>query len=285
MATPSEHRLRAVAVATVLGVVSWARAADYEYFEFLSPPVSLALPPDTSIPAGRAGEAVRRGRALFTDTRRQLPAFVGNALTCSNCHLGAGSVAYAAPMIGLWGLFPEYRARAGRMISLAERVNQCFERSMNGTALASDGPEMKAIEAYVRWASQGQPAGHSIAGRGFGALRAEDRADAARGARIYAARCSACHGIDGDGRQAGDGRYAVPPVWGANSFNLGAGMARTSIAAAFIRYNMPPGAAGTLSDQEAIDVAQFVTHQPRPDFAPRRLDWPRGDAPRDARLD
>jgi thiosulfate dehydrogenase len=253
-------------------------------FAFSSPPVALAFPAESTIPPGIEGAAVRLGRALFVDTRNRLPDHVGNGLTCANCHLGGGSVAYAAPVIGLWGVFPEYRSRTGKIISLQERVNQCFERSMNGKPLPAESEDMEALLAYVQWASLGQPTGRSIAGRGFGTINARLVADSRRGSEIYAARCAACHGPDGAGQRDLGGKFIIPAVWGENSFNLGAGMARTYTAASFIRYNMPAGAVGTLSDQDAIDVAEFMTHQPRPDFPGRRLDWPRGDAPADARM-
>ena len=54
-------------------------------------------------------------------------------------------------------------------------------------------------------------------------------------------------------------------------------------AAAFIKYNMPLGKGGTLTDQEAVDVAAYVTQQPRPDFAQKAADWPKGGKPSDAR--
>jgi thiosulfate dehydrogenase len=45
---------------------------------------------------------------------------------------------------------------------------------------------------------------------------------------------------------------------------------------------MPLGRGNTLSDKEAFDVAAYFTHQPRPDFAAKARDWPRGDKPADA---
>jgi thiosulfate dehydrogenase len=50
--------------------------------------------------------------------------------------------------------------------------------------------------------------------------------------------------------------------------------------AAFVRHNMPYGNA-TLTDQQAFDVAAYVTSMPRPDFPGKEKDWPRGDAPPD----
>ena len=75
----------------------------------------------------------------------------------------------------------------------------------------------------------------------------------------------------------------MPPLWGKDSFNVGAGMARMYTAAAFVKHNMPLGQGGTLTAQEAVDVAAFFTQQPRPDYAARANDWPKGDKPKDAR--
>jgi thiosulfate dehydrogenase len=92
-----------------------------------------------------------------------------------------------------------------------------------------------------------------------------------------------CHGADGAGvRGAGD-TYAFPPLWGPQSFNDGAGMARVSIAAAFVHAKMPLGRGGSLSVQEAFDVAAYLTTKPRPVFVGKARDWPRGGKPADAR--
>ena len=70
--------------------------------------------------------------------------------------------------------------------------------------------------------------------------------------------------------------FTIPPLWGDNSFNSAAGMAKIETAAAFIHANMPVGAdyrEPILSEQEAWDVAAFMTSQPRPRTAraaPRR---------------
>ena len=88
-------------------------------------------------------------------------------------------------------------------------------------------------------------------------------ANDARGAAVYAEKCASCHGQDGAGQAvAGDRGY--PPLWGARSFNWGAGMATIDKAAAFIRANMPLGQEGSLSVQKAWDVATFVDGKIRP---------------------
>jgi thiosulfate dehydrogenase len=74
-----------------------------------------------------------------------------------------------------------------------------------------------------------------------------------------------------------------PALWGPRSFNIGAGMARLNTAAAFIKSSMPLGQGGSLTNQEAYDIAAYFTQQPRPDFKKKSQDWPKGDKPPDAR--
>jgi len=67
-------------------------------------------------------------------------------------------------------------------------------------------------------------------------------------------------------------------------------MARTYTAAAFVQRNMPigfhskfPPGQGGLTDQDAVDVAEYCSHQPRPDSADKVKDWPKDKKPVDAR--
>jgi len=60
-------------------------------------------------------------------------------------------------------------------------------------------------------------------------------------------------------------------------------MARLHTAAAFIKWNMPLGQGGSLSDQDAYDIAVYFTLQPHPDFPGKEQDWPQGGKPDDAR--
>ncbi|MDL2354547.1 MAG: c-type cytochrome [Pseudomonadota bacterium] len=243
----------------------------------------MTAPAESTMPSGPKGDAIREGRLLLTETHQRLPKHVGNGLNCTSCHLAGGTTANASPWIGIWGVFPEYRSRSGKVISLTQRVNDCFERSMNGKPLAYDSAEMNNILAYMQWLSTGVPTGTSAKGRGFGPLDQHLTADAGHGKDVYAAKCASCHGAAGAGTANQAGGYTFPPVWGKDSFNDGAGMARTFTAAAFVKHNMPLGQGGSLSDQEALDVAEFFTHQPRPVYRFKAKDWPKGDKPKDAR--
>ncbi len=243
----------------------------------------LTPPAASSVPAGPLGEAVRLGQAIVNDTQAQAKAYVGNGLNCVSCHLDAGRTAYAAPLVGLTGMFPEYRARRGRVESLEERINDCFLRSMNGRALPPGSAEMVGLLAYTAWLSQGVPTGSEVIGRGFREIAAPQKPDPVRGKPLYAQKCAACHGATGQGLRGAGNAFVFPPLWGPQSFNTGAGMARISVAAAFVQAKMPLGNAGTLTDQEAFDIAAYFTAQSRPKFGGSAKDWPSGERPADVR--
>ncbi|MGH8618908.1 MAG: c-type cytochrome [Burkholderiales bacterium] len=249
-----------------------------------SPALTVAMKPpaESAMPDGPLGELVRLGRTIVVDTQRSsVKPYLGNGLNCVSCHLDAGRQAYAAPLVGLWGVFPEYRSRTGRVETLTERVNDCFRRSMNGRPLPPESREMTAVLAYIQWLSFGVPTGIAVDGRGFIDLPPPARTDPARGKTLFAAKCASCHGANGQGTRVAGGGYAFPPLWGPASFNTGAGMARETIAAAFIMMKMPLGQAGTLTADEAYDIAAYVTRQPRPEFAAKKSDWPKGGKPKD----
>ena len=235
---------------------------------------SLPVPSEAEIPEGPLGVAIRRGKALLQHTGDSLPGHSKAALRCFSCHLGEGSQAGALPLVGVYSRFPEYRARNALVNLLEDRINDCFERSMNGKALPRDGKDMRDIIAYFAFISRGIAPPGELPGVG---LRLLDRLppDTARGRQTYLLVCARCHGGNGAGTPI------APPLWGARSFNIGAGMARLRTFASFVRDNMPNDRAVVLNDQQAYDVAAYVVSQPRPDFARKALDWPNGDPPED----
>lgn len=244
---------------------------------------SIKMPDESTIPDDEYGAAVRRGLQLANHTYKELPNNVGNQLNCTSCHLGNGSEAYAAPWNNMPSIYPIYRSRAGRVNTIQERINGCFERSMNGKALDLDSDDMNAMVSYMSWLSQDMPFGVSPEGRGFVKVNKELEPNPETGKKLFAEKCSVCHGADGEGQYNDDGTYLYPAVAGDKSFNDGAGMARTYTAAAFIKGKMPFGQGNTLSDQEAVDIAAYFTHLPRPVKANKDKDWPNGDAPKDVR--
>ncbi|MFZ2843227.1 c-type cytochrome [Psychrobacter sp.] len=244
---------------------------------------AIKMPDESTIPDDEYGAAVRRGLQIANHTYKELPDNVGNQLNCTSCHLGNGSEAFAAPWNNMPSIYPIYRTRAGRVNSIQERINGCFERSMNGKALDLGSDDMNAMVSYMSWLSQDLPFGVSPEGRGFVKVDKTLEPNTDNGKKLFAEKCTVCHGAEGEGQYNDDGTYLYPAVAGDKSFNDGAGMARTYTAAAFIKGKMPFGQGNSLSDQEAVDIAAYFTHLPRPVKANKDKDWPNGDAPKDVR--
>jgi thiosulfate dehydrogenase len=161
------------------------------------------------------------------------------------------------------------RGRESEIGTLEERINGCLERSMNGHIMPLDGTEMKAYLAYMKWLSTGIPDGARLIGAGTKSIKEPGRAaNLNNGGRVFAETCASCHGKDGLGQRAENGRgYRFPPLVGPDSYNNGAGMTRILTAAAFVRHNMPFGVtfdAPLLSDADAYDVAAHMNSLDRP---------------------
>ena len=225
---------------------------------------SFVPPDDADIPQGPFGDVVRRGRDIFTNTGEHAAAYVGNGLSCSNCHLDAGRLANSAPLWGAYGRYPAYRSKNQRVNTYAERLQGCFLYSMDGKAPPADSPEMLALESYSFWMAQGAPIGATLAGAGYPKdFKPPLPPDYPRGKKVFEENCALCHGPAGQGQKVA-GRYVFPPLWGGDSYNWGAGMHQLDNAAGFIKANMPLGRGGSLSDQQAWDVAMFMNAQERP---------------------
>jgi thiosulfate dehydrogenase len=241
-----------------------------------SAPIEFAPPSPDTIPGTQFGEQIRLGYQIVVNTQKYADAYVGNSLNCTNCHLDGGLNPNAAPFVGLAAVYPEYRARNARMNTLTDRVNECFERSLNGRALPPDSSKLQAVVAYITWLSRGVPSGATIPWRGLQRIDSRRPLDPGNGKNLFAGKCAFCHGFDGQGTMA------APPVWGPQSYTIGAGMARVTVAAAFIKSNMPRGWGWSLSDDDAYDVAAYINAQSRPDFPGKANDWPKGGKPSDS---
>jgi thiosulfate dehydrogenase len=229
---------------------------------------------DSAVLAGPMGKSIARGKAILTATRDSLPDNVGSGLRCSSCHLDAGMRKDGLLLAGVYGRYPQYRTRTGGVVTLEERINDCFQRSLNGHAIERTSSAMTDLVSYMWFISRGVPVDGKIPGQGMKKIEAAG-GDTLRGRSLFAANCTSCHGIDGQGT------IAAPPLWGPRSFNIGAAMARTGTVSSFIRHNMPFDRPGTLTDQQAMDIAAYLVTKPRPDFRGKENDWPNGNAPAD----
>ena len=236
--------------------------------------VAFRVPDESEIRDTVILASVRRGRALLTHTRDSLPAHVGNRLACTNCHQQAGTLRDGMGWVGIYARFPQYRSRAGTTQLIEDRINDCFKRSLNGRPLVPESRDMRDIVSYMAFLSTGYPVGAETEGQGLPRLDPLPP-DTASGARIFEAKCARCHGVNGNGTTQ------APPLWGADAYTVGAGMARLRTAAAFIKRWMPQDSANSLTPQEAYDVAAWVNSRPRPDFGGKERDWPHGDPPPD----
>ncbi|MCE1172593.1 MAG: c-type cytochrome, partial [Azovibrio sp.] len=144
-------------------------------------------------------EQLVRGMRLNLETKDLLPGHVGDQLNCSSCHLNAGTVADGSPYVGVSAFFPSYGARAGKVITLEDRINGCFRRSMNGKPLPKDSPDMQAMVAYFDWMKRETKPEDKVAGRGIGKIDRSIKPDPENGKRIYAEQCAVCHGENGEG--------------------------------------------------------------------------------------
>ena len=238
-------------------------------------------PREADIPADSMGASIRRGLYLLRHSPESLPAYATSNLRCTSCHQDDGIRATAGPLTGSHARFPKYMARSGAVIALADRVNYCFTRSLAGNAIPVESREMTDILAYLAFISRDIPVGTKIAGAdGLVPMPERLDGDATRGKALYTEKtCVTCHGADGEGLGP------LPPLWGAKSYSIGASMARVERAASFIKHNMPQTAPGTLTAQEAFDLAAYINGQPRPDSPGKELDFPFGGAPIDTPYD
>ena len=228
-------------------------------------------------------EQVDYGRELIAHTSKYLGPNgsvmqISNGMNCQNCHLKAGTAVFGNNYGSVASLYPKFRSRSGSIEGIEKRVNDCFERSLNGKTLDTNSKEMNAIVAYINFLGTNVKKGEKAVGSGFKELAYLDRAaDPLKGQVVYTSKCQSCHQSDGSGVLNPDkSEYTFPPLWGKHSYNDGAGLYRISNFAKYVKSNMPQGASHEnpqLSDEEAWDVAAYVNSQTRPHINTSR-DWP-----------
>jgi len=227
----------------------------------------------------------RYGRELIENTSQYLGPEgrvmkITNGMNCQNCHLNGGTVPWGNNYSAVYSTYPKLRARSGGLETIPKRVNDCIQRSLNGSQpIDSNSKEMQAIIAYIKWLGDGIPQNHSPKGSGIMLIPYLDRAaDPQKGMTVFINKCQRCHGSDGQGQKNTDGiGYKYPPLWGQNSYTIAAGLFRISRFAGYVKNNMPFGEVEyhnpQLTDEEAWDVAAFVNSQPRPSKVFKE-DWP-----------
>ena len=234
---------------------------------------------------------IRTGFRLFTDTPHEAPQFAPGKISCNNCHLNGGQRERSLPLVGIAGVFPEYNKRSGRLYSLADRIVDCFVRSENATGAAeaelpnASSKEVLALTSYITWLAKGSEMGKSPAWRGQNTIQSGQlipvaKLDKQKGEALFIERCTNCHGENGQGVQIGDKKAG--PLWGPDSWNDGAGAARVYTLAGIIRYSMPYLDPGSLSDEQAQNIAAFIDSKPRPEYPFKQMDYRNEKLPADS---
>lgn len=241
--------------------------------------------PDTAELANtEEGALIKYGRNLVVNTSfyfgpKGIIAYKSNGLNCQNCHLDAGTKLFGNNFSLVAVSYPKYKDRSASIETIVKKVEDCFERSLNGRAIDSNSREMKAFVAYIKWVGKNVQKGTQPEGSGIEELSFLNRAaDTAKGRMVYVSKCQVCHGKNGEGILNAVGTaYTYPALWGKHSYNIGASIYRISKFAGYVKNNMPFGASHNkeqLTNEEAWDVAAFVNTQPHP-FKDISKDWPK----------
>jgi thiosulfate dehydrogenase len=227
-----------------------------------APDASQLYNPD-ALPTGPVGEAIRNGYAIVTNTPTQMKGYIRADMSCAACHISGGTVPRGGSLVGTLASFPQWNARAKRVITLEDRIAECFLYSMNGRPPKYSGKPMVSLVAYIAWLSRGRAILSARSSQNnFVVALPSATPDVARGKTIYLQKCVACHQTSGAGISG-----TFPPLWGPTSFNDGAGMAHLATITGWVKFNMPKGAAGSLSLDQSYDVSAYVLSHKRPHFS------------------
>ncbi len=216
-------------------------------------------------------ESVLRGYSIIMNTPFYAPLYAKDQLSCTNCHFCGGDTLggknNGISLVGVTTKYPTFSKRDNKSITLEDRINNCFKRSMSGNTVPKDSQIMKDIVAYLNWISFEVQKIKDIPWLGLTFLKSEHKPNGENGKKVYDVYCASCHGLHGEGGAAlaSTQGKTIPPLWGPNSFNDGAGMNRLDMLSSFVFYNMPYLDA-RLTEEQAIDVAGFVSKQTRPAF-------------------
>jgi len=215
-----------------------------------------------------------KGYEIMIDTQKYAKEYVGNKLNCTNCHFAAGDthggIQGGIALAGVAAKYPLFNPSLNQIIDLKARINNCFEKSLNGKALPENSEEMMSLLIYLQWISKDVPIYSEIPWLGLKPLKKEYKGSIKAGKKLYFTYCSLCHGENGEGSEKtglGEGIVKdIPPLWGDDSFNAKAGMNHKRMLATFIYWNMPyMDLTPVLTEEQAFDVAAFILSHKRPE--------------------
>lgn len=236
---------------------------------------------DLAAQAPLKAESVQLGAEIFYQTPKFAPNYAGNGLSCNSCHFQGGTQQGMLGLVGVALKYPEFDPRAGRVVTLQERLQSCFQRSLNGKAPPEGSAVLQNLLDYVSYLSTGVSKDQLLAWRALDWIPDSeripiDKLDPEAGRALFERNCAACHGRGG----GGDGW--APALWGDKTFNDGSGLARVYTLAGFLYRAMPLSSPTSLTLEQAQQVAAYLDALPRPAFPGKAQDYPGGNIPPDA---
>ena len=255
------------------------RTAIVQDSENSNKPPSYWKPPESYPTDPARAQRVKYGEQLVAKTHAYLSPsaadpglrVAGNHLACKNCHLESGKAPHAMGFIGIDRRYPAYYVPQQKEVTLSERIEACFQSSLNGKALPLK--ERQALTDYLVWLGEAVPddAPLLLPEAGLPALKinsATAKGDADAGQPLYNYHCAACHGKTGlglaaDAKDLSKG-YTFPPLWGPDSHSQRSSMADPLTAARYIHKNMPLGRP-LLTTPQALDITAYMNAQERPE--------------------
>ena len=239
--------------------------------------------------------------AMVGDIRTdgEAPLYQGEVMNCSTCHAQGGTVPYAYPLFRTSNFFgvrdvvndPENTADVGKlygnlgyMRDTVTRIRDCGVHCAGGGEIPEDSAEMAALVAWTDVVRDGIYPGEGLI-EGFKNPASEAdlkkipgarippfsevltdptlTADPVVGAQLYATSCASCHGKDGSGKWNSRKGYSAPPLSGPASYTKAGGPYMVPVVASFIQQQMPLSSPGSLTKQEALDIAAYVSSMDR----------------------
>ena len=126
----------------------------------LTTALAFAVTPASAAIVGPLAKTVAKGKDIFThDT------FGGSGLTCQSCHTAGGKgptvipgrQMQAASLANAAAVFPRYKPRDGKVMTLEDEIHGCIKGALGGKAPGYDSAAMRALVSYITSLSQGKP--------------------------------------------------------------------------------------------------------------------------------
>lgn len=228
-------------------------------------------------------------------TDGEAPLYQGPVMECSTCHAQGGTVPYAYPLFRTSNFFgirdvdndPENLDAVGKlygnlgyMRDTVTRIRDCGVHCAGAGQIPEGSDEMAALVAWADVVRDGIYAGEGLIEAFKNPASPADlkkipgarippfsetltdptfKADIVAGEALYATSCSSCHGKEGLGKWNVRKGYSVPPLAGVAGYTQAGGPYMVPVVAAFIQHQMPLSNPGSLSKQESLDLAAYIS--------------------------